>query len=101
MPGSTQFTLDLTSYTETTRRELYDAVVRQHFSPIPLAAPDDYPGPSFTPDAAELAVFCAFGRWFAAWRVLDEPQLPEDRRIELVRIQADPSSPSGLLFAEV
>jgi hypothetical protein len=59
------------------------------------------PGPSFTAEEAELVVFYGFGRWFAAWKALDELDRPEDSRIEVVRILLDSSTPSGLLFREV
>jgi hypothetical protein len=92
---------NLCSDTEQTRRDLYDLVVRMQFSPIQDAEPDDYPGPSYTPDEAGLKVFYAFSRWFAAWTNLEEPGLPDEQRIELVRIEADPSSPFGVILHEV
>jgi len=92
---------DLTRYTEATRRTLYDLVVRVQFSPIPDARPGDWPGPSYTPDAAGLNVFYAFHRWFAAWTDLDELELPPDQRLELVRIVADQRSPFGIGLEEV
>ena len=93
--------LDLTRYTETTRRTLYDRVVQVQFSPIEGAQPGDWPGPSYTPDAAGLSVFYAFHRWFAAWTDLDELDLPPDQRLELVRIVADQRSPFGIGLEEV
>jgi len=92
---------DLRRDTEQTRRKLYDLVVQMQFSPIPNAEPDDYPGPSYTPDDAGLKVFYAFSRWFAAWTNLEEPGLPDEQRIELVRIEADPSSRFGIILHEV
>jgi len=94
-------TPDLSRDTEQTRRDLYDLVVRMQFSPIEGAGPDDYAGPSYTPDDAGLKVFRLFGRWFAVWTDLDEESLPENRRIELVRIEADPSVPFGVVLHEV
>jgi hypothetical protein len=93
--------LDLTRDTEQTRRDLYDLVVRMQFSPIEGAGADDYSGVSYTPDEAGLKVFRLFGRWFAAWTDLDEKCLPENRRIELVRIEADSSSSFGVILHEV
>jgi hypothetical protein len=93
--------IDLDRDTEQTRRDLYDLVVRMQFSPIEGAGPDDYPGPSYTPDDAGLKVFRLFGRWFAAWTNLDETKSPEHRRIELVRIEAEPSSAFGVILHEV
>jgi len=94
-------TPDLTRETEQTRRDLYDLVVRMQFSPIEGAGDDDYPGPPYTPDDADLKVFRLYGRWFAVWTDLDEQCLPENRRIELVRIEADSSSPFGVILHEV
>jgi hypothetical protein len=93
--------LDLSRYTETTRRELYDRVVAIQFTPVPDAAPGDWTGPTYTPDEAGLTVVWAAHRWFATWTDLDEPNLPPDQRQELVRIVADPSSPFGIGLEEV
>jgi len=92
---------DLSRETEQTRRDLYDLVVRMQFSPVEGAGPDDYPGPSYTPDDAGLKVFRLFDRWFATWTNLDEKNPPEDRRIELVRLEADSSVPFGVIMHEV
>ena len=46
-------------------------------------------------------MFRLYGRWFAVWTDLDEQCLPENRRIELVRIEADSSSPFGVILHEV
>ncbi len=94
-------TLDLDRYSEQTRRDLYDLVVEMQFSPIEGAGPDDYPGPSYTPDEAGLAVFYLCSRWFATWTNLDEKNQPEERRIELVRLEADSSALFGLIMHEV
>jgi hypothetical protein len=94
-------TLDLDRYSEQTRRDLYDLVVAMQFSPIEGAGPDDYPGPSYTPDEARLEVFYLCSRWFATWANLDEKNQPEERRIELVRLEADPSAPFGVIMHEV
>lgn len=99
-PQSTPLLLDLTRYAEHTRRELYDRLVRIQFGPKP-PDPED-PPLSYTPDEAELTVFYVFGRWFATWKVLEEPvDLPDSRRVELVRIQAAPDSPDGIILYEV
>ena len=94
-------TLDLDHYSELTRRALYDLVVAMQFSPIAGAGEDDYPGPSYTPDEAGLEVFYLCSRWFATWKNLDEKVLPEERRIELVRLEADPAGPFGVMMHEV
>jgi hypothetical protein len=91
--------LDLTRYTETTRRELYARIVEIQFAPKRPPA-DDFTPPLYTPDEAGLMVFYAFGRWFAVWTNLEEPTyLPEHRRVELVRIQPTPDS--GIMLYEV
>jgi hypothetical protein len=92
---------NLNSDTEAVRRELYDLVVRMQFSPVENTGPDDYIGPTYTPDECGLKVFYVFARWFATWTNLDEPNLPPDRLQELVRIEADPSSRFGIVFQEV
>lgn len=100
-PDGTLREIDLDSDTEHVRRALYDRVVLMQFSPIEGAGPDDYAGPSYTPDDAGLKVFYLFGRWFAAWTAMDEQSLRADQRQELVRLEADPSSRFGLMMHEV
>lgn len=96
--------LDLSRYTEATRRELYDRLVRIHRMP-PERPPD--PGereadPAYDPEASGLMVFHVFGRWFATWTDLEAPQdLPEHLRREVVRIQPSPENPEGILLFEV
>jgi hypothetical protein len=95
------YPLDLSRNTEATRRELYERLVRIQFTPPdPPPAPEDA-APCQDPDAAELTVFYLFGRWFAYWRDVPEPGLPAWRMIEMVRIQADPDSPDGIMLYEV
>ena len=91
--------LDLSRYTETTRRELYARLVDIQFAPkLPPEA--DFTPPLYSPDDAGLAVFYVFGRWFATWTNLEEPTyLPEHRRVELVRIQ--PNGLDGIMLYEV
>jgi len=101
IPDGTPPRLNLESDTEATRRALYDVIVRIQFSAVAGASPDDYPGPSYTPDAAGLKVFRVFGRWFAAWTNMEEPGLPEDQQQELVRITADSDAPYGVMMREV
>lgn len=96
---------DLSRYTEATRRTLYDRVVELQFTPPDPATvdhPEDAWIPTYGPDDAGLTVFHVLGRWFATWTDLDAPaDLPEDRRIELVRIDADPDTPNGIMLYEV
>jgi hypothetical protein len=94
--------LDLETYTEATRRALYDLVVAIHFTaPAEVAAGDCYP--DYTPNQAGLVVDFVRGRWLAGWSRLEEAgsDLPESRRQALVRIQADPEAPCGVAFYEV
>jgi hypothetical protein len=95
---------DLTRYTEGTRRDLYDRLVAIQFT-APDPATVEHPEDVFTPqdpDAAGLVVFQVLGRWFATWTDLDAArELPEDRRRELVRIEADPTAPDGIMLYEV
>jgi hypothetical protein len=94
--------LDLETYSEATRRALYDIVVAVHFTAPPEAAPGDC-HPDYTPDQAGLVVDFVRSRWLAGWCRLEErsSDLPESRRQALVRIQADPGAPYGVAFYEV
>ena len=94
-----QFTpQSLRRYSETLRRELYDAVVRHLWTP---SAPGDYV-PPFTPDAAQLTVVYSFGRWLALWIDLEEPaDAPPDQRAQMVRILPSADAPFGIMFSEV
>jgi hypothetical protein len=96
VPHSTPSPLDLTRYTEATRRELYDRVLR--IQSVPDADDAEEPSPPFDPEAAGLTVFYILGRWFATWTDLEAPtEASEDRRQELVRIQpAD--TPDGIIL---
>jgi hypothetical protein len=88
--------LDLSRPTETTRRELYDRLVR-----IQNAPDAQEPSPLFDPDAAGLTVFYVLGRWFATWIDLEAPlQWPEARRRELVTI-GPADTPDGIVLHEV
>jgi hypothetical protein len=95
LPDSTP-SLDLSRYTEATRRELYDRLVTIQTAPTP-----EDPAPSFDPEDAGLTVVYLFGRWFAFWRDVPEPGLPEWRLTEMVRIQAAPDSPDGIILYEI
>jgi hypothetical protein len=99
MPEHPQFTpQSLTRYTEATRRELYDAVVRHLWTP---REPGDYI-PAFTPDAAQLTVVYSHGRWIVVWLDLEEPaDAPPDQRAPMARILASPDSPSGIMLSEI
>jgi hypothetical protein len=94
--------LDLETYSEATRRALYDIVVAIHFTaPAEVARGDWYP--DYSPDEAGLVVHFCRGRWLAWWTRLEEAasDLPESRRHAFVRIQAAPGAPYGVVFHEV
>ena len=94
--------LDLAVYSEATRRALYDIVVAVHFlAPAEIPPADWYP--DYSPERAGLTVYFAHARWFATWSRLEEAgsDLPADRRLALVRIQAAPEAPHGVAFDEV
>ena len=94
--------LDRAPYSEGLRRQLYDAVAR-----IVLAPDSGEPGLVVYRDAGapagDLAIFYAWGRWFAVWRdqAEDEGTLPLSRIWQVVRLAADPSSPDGIVLHEV
>ena len=90
--------LDLTRYTEGTRRELYARVVQHLWTPL---GPGDYV-PSYTPDAAELTVMYTHGRWIVLYMDLEEPEdaLPDQRAV-MSRVVADPDSRFGVHLSEV
>jgi hypothetical protein len=94
--------LDLETYSEATRRALYDIVVAVHFMAPAEAAPGDW-YPDYSPDQAGLVIDFLRGRWLASWSRLEEAgsDLPEFRREALVRIQAVPEAPFGVAFYEV
>jgi hypothetical protein len=96
--------LDLSVYSEATRRALYDAVVAVHFSPPAdrEPAPEEW-FPPYTPDQAGLVVHFCNHRWFAVWTMLEEADsdLPPDRKVEMIRITSPGGGPFGLDFHEV
>jgi hypothetical protein len=96
--------LDLTRYSKATRRALYDRIVAIQFTPEESAPGKDLEDvwtSTQTPDEAGLTVLYLFGRWFAFWREVPEPGLPESRRTEIVRIQASSDAEDGILLFEV
>ena len=105
MPEHPQFipSSSLRRYTEATRRALYDATVAVHFPPAGLADAEEC-APSYSPDDAGLTILYVGDRWLALWEMVEErdnPELPPDRKRELLRIAADPSLPFGIAFSEV
>jgi hypothetical protein len=88
--------VDLSHETEDTRRKLYAAAVTTHFTATPeeqekaKADPESWQPPAATPDQARLTVHYLYGRWFVAWRqVEEEGSLPPDRRWTLLRVVQD------------
>ena len=70
MPEHPQFIPSaLYRYTETLRRQLYDAVVLHLWTALD---PGDYV-PEYTPDAAQLTVSFLGGRWIVTYIDVDEP----------------------------
>ncbi|HXO21596.1 MAG TPA: hypothetical protein VOA87_16925 [Thermoanaerobaculia bacterium] len=99
--------INLSTYTEATRRAVYDAVVAIYFSPTPeefeeaRADPDDHFVVTYTPDEAGLKIHHEFGRWFATWiRLETPPEIPEESRREL-RVEEKPGAPFGIMLYEV
>jgi hypothetical protein len=94
--------LDEVPYSEGLRRQLYDAVARIVLAPD-SAEPGLFLVSQAGADAGGLAIFYAWGRWFAVWRDLaeDESTLPASRIWQVVRLVADPSSPDGIMLHEV
>lgn len=69
--------LDLTRFSESTRRRLYDRIAKIQFSG----------GDAHTPDASQLQVVYIAGRWFATWTDLGEPlSRPLPLRIRILRV---------------
>ncbi len=99
MPDQDKSTpIDLSRYTESTRREVYDRVVALVWT---SSGPEDLV-PALSPDEIGLAVYFLYGRWFAVWMDLEDNGLPTfDRRRELVRVQEAPGIPYGIILAEV
>ncbi|HVR99525.1 MAG TPA: hypothetical protein VMW27_23075 [Thermoanaerobaculia bacterium] len=101
--------VDLTQVTESTRRALYEATVATYFSPTPEEVrqaaedPENHWVPDYSPDDAGLAVVWALGRWFAAWRCLEESEdAPAELQWSIVRIVADADGGrDSLTFLEV
>jgi hypothetical protein len=92
--------LDLSRYTEDTRAALYNAVVAIHWEFTPEHPEDSTP--DYSPDEAGLQVVYILGRWFAVWRMLEEPEdIPLSQRWNVLAIDTAPDSPHGLSFTAV
>jgi hypothetical protein len=85
--------LDLSLFSETTRRALYDRLVQDELSPL---------DPSSLPEDLELNVSFAFGRWFASWLKPEEPgDAPESARRALYLLSQSPASPGQVFYTEI
>jgi hypothetical protein len=93
---------DLTVAGEATQRLLYELVMKDNFTPKPLADPGDVWIPAYTPEAAGLEVVFERGRWFAVWRKLEVPEsFPEAERWEVLRLEENPDKPGTIVYQEV
>ena len=99
MPDRPQFTeFSLSVYSETLRRQLYDAVVQHIWT---AEDPGDYV-PPYTPDAARLRILYLQGRWMVLYFDLEEPaDAPLDQRAVMARILAAPDYRFGIRLSEV
>ncbi|MDP9120050.1 MAG: hypothetical protein M3O15_01585 [Acidobacteriota bacterium] len=96
--------LDLSRYSEATRRALYDLTVAVHFPTWEVLDDDGEWRAYYTAEDAGLVVFHFASRWFASWEMVEErgnPNLPADRKREVLNITADPEAPQGVRFHEV
>jgi hypothetical protein len=93
--------LDLSRFSEATRRLLYDFISAEYFNgaPAPGANEDDFIE-TRSADEAGLMIFYLLGRWFALWRMADPPPMP--RECDLWEVVSLTASPRGVLsMAEV
>jgi hypothetical protein len=98
--------IDLTRYSEATRRAIYDAVVAIHFSAtaeeVREAVRQEEWIETHTAEQSGVVVNHLYGRWFVVWRMLDEPaDAPEKQRWEVVTVHEDSGKPYGIGFSEV
>lgn len=76
--ADTSSDLDLTRFSEITRRQLYDRIIAIQFAGE---------GDRHAPDDSGLQVVYFAGRWFATWTDLQEPLWrPVPLRLRIVRI---------------
>lgn len=93
LEGSEFGSFDLTLFSEAIRRRLYDRIAESQFASREVSP---------TPDQAGLQVVYLAGRWFAAWRDLDEPPtLPDHLRIRVMRIGVSADQPTEIELHEV
>jgi hypothetical protein len=98
--------IDLTRFTEATRRAIWDALAASCFGATAEEAREAEAAGDWvevhSAEEAGLAVFQVWGRWIAGWRVLDEPaDAPERFRYDVVSLHEDPGRPHGLGLSEV
>jgi hypothetical protein len=98
--------IDLDLVTEGTRRAIFEAISRSHFTPAPgevLAAQragEWYQ--KYSADECGLTVLYLLGRWIAYYRIWEvEDDAPESHEWEVLRVHANPSMPFGIELYEV
>jgi hypothetical protein len=93
MPEEPPMSLDLSTFSEATRRALYDRLLHDELGPLdPFNSPDDL----------ELNVSYAFGRWFASWLKPEQPgDAPESARRALYLLSETPEAPGKLFYTEI
>jgi len=97
-PGRTR--LDLTTFSEATRRAIYEQVVADNFTTQFVEG--QWWDPLYEPDQAEMQVLYLYGRRLVTWRKLEEsPNAPEQEWRELLLVQPDPKSARGITFQEI
>jgi len=100
--------IDLSTYTEPTRRAVYDAVVAMFFSSTleeitpAQADSENHATIAYSPDEAGLKVYYELGRWIVTWMRLEvSADIPEEFRRELLLVEEVPTVPHGILLREV
>jgi hypothetical protein len=80
----------------------FELVVAQSFTRKPLLPPEDIWVPPYTPEQAGLEVVFQWGRWFATWIKLEEPEyLPERERREVLLYEPDWEVPGDVTCHDV
>jgi hypothetical protein len=94
--------LDLTLYSEATRRALYDLAVAEYFTARQEEDGEVLEPPPYTPEQAGLEVLFLYGRWLVTWWKLEEPaEAPEGERRELLLIEPDPRGAGRIVYCEL
>jgi len=104
IPPAPSEPLDLSRYSEATRRALYDRISAEHFTPDLATIGEANARGDFaearTAEEAGLRIEYSLGRWFAVWRLADPIENPTER--DLWEVVTVTTSPRGVLsMAEV